>query len=77
MSFFFQSSRFTPRKSGCKDEFKLLPSLVFEIENFESATIKMEQSTGVKLYSEFRRSTARDFQIKLDQRVCDFPSFFI
>lgn len=42
-----------------------MPSLVFEIENFEGATIKFEQLTGMKLYSEFRRSTSRDFQIKL------------
>jgi len=50
-----------------KREVRLVPALVFRIEQFESLLVRISKKFKVDLTTEMRRSTARDFRINLSK----------
>ena len=58
------------KKSGTslklKRESRLRPNLIFAMEKFESALIKLGKLWKFNLMKHFKRATARDFKLKLD-----------
>jgi len=50
-----------------KREARLVPGVIFRIEQFEGLLVRQSKKLKVDLTSQMRRSTARDFRIQLDR----------
>lgn len=52
-----------------KREARLVPALIFRVEQFEGMLVRLSKKLKVDLTSQMRRSTARDFRIVLNKIV--------
>lgn len=47
-------------------ESKLVPNLIFVVEQYEGTLIKLSKKSKVNLMQHMKRSTSRDFRIRVD-----------
>jgi hypothetical protein len=50
-------------------EAKIVPALIFQLERFEAAVVKLSKSSGRDLLRFMKRATARDFKIQAEEVV--------
>ena len=48
-------------------ESRLIPDLIYQIETFERTILAISNTYGITIVKSFRRSTARDFRIQVDE----------
>jgi hypothetical protein len=48
-------------------EAKIVPALIFQLERFEAAVVKLSKTSGRDLLRFMKRATARDFKIQVGE----------
>lgn len=63
---FFSSYSLDAPQAKIIRESKLVPNLIYVVEQFEGNLIKLSKKSKVNLMQNMKRSTARDFRIRVD-----------